>query len=134
MKKILFCSDLSENCNSLSSYLSSWVAGTDIIVDVMHAYDPTDFSVSSINTIDTPTIQEERKIQVNGYLDTFLTCLPEQNRGEKHLVADKSFATAICMTADNIKADMIVSGLREKYTLMDKFMGSTAATLIKMSK
>ena len=131
MKKVLFCTDLSKSCHSLSEYIADWVKGTDVIVDVIHVYDPAVLSLSTVNIMDQPDIKEETQQQMNGYLDSFLESLPKENRGQKHLLADKAFSTTICMTADKINADLIVSGLREKYTMMDKFMGSTAASLIK---
>jgi len=130
MKKILFCSDLSKNCNSLFNYIAEWVNNTDMVVDVIHSYDPDFVNIASIDVTRSPGFNTEMQNKMISNMEAFLEKLPEKNRGECHLETDRNPERAIRQTARNIKADLIVTGLRDKYTLMDKIVGSTAVRLV----
>ena len=130
MKKILFCTDLSKSCNSLCKYIRDWVDQTDIVVDIIHSYDPDLVNIAAIDMPKLAAHQEKMKGEMIANMETFLTNLPENNRGKYHLVEDINRALAIRQTALIVKADLIVTGLRDRYTLLDKLIGSTAAKLV----
>ena len=130
MKKILFCTDLSKSCNSLCKYITDWVDQTNIIVDVIHSYDPDLVNIPEMDMPKLSEFHEEMRSKMISNMEAFLSELPEQNRGKYHLEENVNRAQAIRQVALTIKADLIVTGLRDRYTLMDKLIGSTAAKLV----
>lgn len=130
MKKILFCTDLSQSCQNLCAYVSEWVGGTDIKVDIIHSYDPDLVNISSADMTEFSEFHAERKKEMVSKMKSFLSELPEQNRGKYHLEEDVNRALAIRQMALITKADLIVTGLRDRYTLMDKLIGSTVAKMV----
>ncbi|NND80390.1 MAG: universal stress protein [Maribacter sp.] len=133
MKKILFCTDLSENCKGVVQFISDWISGSNYIVDVAHAYDPNMVTFSSINIIKSEDIQKEMIQKMQDHLKDYLNGLPAENRGNTHLIADSSFSDALIEKAKALEVDLIITGLRQKYTLLDRFFGSTAAHMVSDS-
>lgn len=129
MKKILFCSDLSQSCQSLCAYISEWVTGTDIEVDIIHSYDPDLVNIPAVDIPQFSKFDTARKSEMIGEMEALLSKLPPTNQGQCHLIEDADRALSINQTALQINADLIVTGLRNRYTLMDKLIGSTAAKL-----
>lgn len=133
MEKILFCTDLSDNCKGVLNYISDWVKGKNYIVDVIHAYDPNMVIFSSINIMKTSDIQKEMIQKMHNHLNEYISLLPKANRGKTHLLADSNFSEALIAKSKDLGVDIIVAGLRQKYTLLDRFFGSTTARLVEDS-
>jgi len=106
------------------------VSGTDIVVDIIHSYDPDLVNIPAVDMPEFSKFDATRKTEMIAKMEGFLSNLPPSNRGQYHLIEDVDRALSINQTALRINADLIVTGLRNRYTLMDKLIGSTAAKLV----
>ena len=134
MKKILFATNFSDSCENAFKYILDMVKDKDITIDLVHVFQiaPTTLSVIPADTINS--LIENRKELSLEKLSDLAKRIPEQNRGE--LIANYGVypSSEIAENVESRNSDLVVMGLREKYSLLDRMIGTTTAFTIKESK
>ena len=133
MKKILFATNFSDSCTNAFTYLKEMVQQKSVVVDIIHVFQvaPTTLGVVPADTVSI--IIEQRKEVINKRLGDLMEQLPPGQRGSVYAYYDFYTSSAITEIAQQNYSDLILMGLREKYSLIDRMMGTTTAYTIKES-
>lgn len=133
MKKILFATNFSDSCENAFNYLLEMVKDREIVIDLIHVFQiaPTTLSVIPADTIND--LIESRKKLSQEKLEEIATKLPPAQRGELISSYGVYPSSEIAEMAVEKEADMVIMGLREKYSLLDRMIGTTTAFTIKES-
>jgi len=133
MKKILLAVDFSESCTNAIRYVNELVHNKDITVDMVNVYS---VPIPTITTI-TPDIAEsvlrDCKDSSQKILEELMNLIDLKNRGSMHAVYGIYPSSDIIDVARTINADLIVMALRQKYSLIDRFIGTVTANTISKS-
>ena len=127
MKKILFASDFSESCQNALDYVKGLINKSEITIDFMHVYDVSVKTLSALNPVLAEAVITERKQDIKDKLQDQLDQLPEKNRGEIHAIYGLYPSTEIADLANTLKSDLIIMALRQKYSLVDRLIGTVTA-------
>ena len=132
MNKILFATDFSESCNNAMHYLLKLIENSSAVVDIVHVYDIPVTSVSTLPYQAVKGMLDERKQVVVKQLSDIKGSIPSQHQGETHAIYGIYPSSDIAECAAKTNAELVVMGLRQKYSLIDKMIGSiTAHTMHK---
>ncbi len=131
MKKLLFATDFSNSCENALHYIVSLVKGKEIKVDICHVYDIPITDSSYIPYAAVQGMIDIKKDATIKRLKDSLSELPEAQRGEAYPIFGVYPSAEITEKAEEIKADLIVMALRQKYSLMDRMVGSVTAHTIQ---
>ena len=131
MKKILFATDFSESCDSALSNLMQITDGLDVTIDLAHSYHLP--FIRSMRGLEV-SVRQELEITKKHYqekLDFRLEKINSKNRGNAHLVYGLVPSTDVIDTALSISADLIVLSMRDKYSRMNRIIGTVTAHIIQ---
>ncbi len=132
MKKILFATDFSQSCENARNYLMNFVAGTDTKVDMIHIFSIPVSTITGTEHTDIGPVIEAQKKNLKQLLVHELSAFPVENQGDVHLIYGIFPSSDIADKADEVEADLIVTALRQKYSLLDRMIGTvTANTMSK---
>ena len=134
MKKILFATNFSDSCTNALRYIVEMFKDKEVIIDLIHVFQiaPTTLSVIPADTING-LIENRKQLSIEKLTD-LAKSIPGKNRGE--LIANYGVypSSEIAEQAEERNADLVVMGLREKYSLLDRMIGTTTAFTIKESR
>lgn len=133
MKKILFATDFSESADNALKFTSDLIKGKDIIVDMIHVYDIPVTDSSYIPYAAVEGMIEIKKEASTNRLNECLEKINEENRGKGYPVFGVYPSSEIADLAEEIGSHLVVMALREKYSLMDRLIGSVTAHTIQKS-
>lgn len=133
MNKILIALDFSDSCNNAIAYVKNLIQGTSIKVDMVHVYSIPVTSLTSISADAASEIIEGNKTHINNLLDNHMSTLPQHNQGNTYPVYGVYASSDIVDKANEVGADLIVMALRQKYSLIDRFIGTVTAHTISKS-
>jgi len=134
MKKILIAVDFSESCSNAISYIINLINGTSIQVDMVHVYSIPVKLMTTITAHVADDVLSDKKKYVTELLEEHMDLIPEKNRGEIFPIYGMDSSSDIIDLAETSKADLIVMALRQKYSMIDRFIGTvTANTMSKTS-
>lgn len=137
MKTILFPTDFSENALQISDYVGMLATKFNANVVLLHVY-----SVPIITEYQTPynldDFTEEIKEISKKNLEDFADRLTETTGLKRDQILHKIeygfVGDVITETAKNINADMIVMGTKGASNVLDKWLGTTAQTVMKQAE
>lgn len=134
MKRILFAADLCQSCESAFEYLSKMINDTDTIVDLLHSfYLPVSIvAKTEYNEINPVIVSERSNRELK--LKKLLENLPSKNRGDVHVAFGLQPSVEISVHSDKKQYDLIVMALRQKYSLLDRMIGTVTAHTISNNK
>lgn len=131
---ILIATDFSESCEHALDYTKYIFGDQDVNFHLIHIYDfplisSTAGRFESIESI-LPKIEEDKKNKLEEVAKTIQT----QSNVTTKLVYNSLTATAISEYADKHNIDLIVMGMRQKYSMIDRLIGTITANVIKKSE
>lgn len=127
MNKILIALDFSESCDNAISYVKELIKDTSIVVDMIHIYSLPTTTLTNMPVHVAEKVLESSKEHVIQQLNEKMLLLPSKNQGEKFPVYGIYPSSDIVEKAKSIKADLIVMALRQKYSMIDRFIGTVTA-------
>ncbi|MCB0686561.1 MAG: universal stress protein [Saprospiraceae bacterium] len=133
MKKLLLATDFSDACNHALDYSISLVHGSDLKIDLINVYDIPVVVSSSMPSRAIDGIMYEKAKAVESHLQELNEKIPLENRGHFTAIYGSYAATEIAEFVKKKNHDLIVMGLRQKYGLLDKMMGTVTAHTIQLS-
>lgn len=134
MKKVLFCTDFSETSNLAFTYLLDFLNDRKLSIDLVHVFDiPITMSSSQFPRAVEGLITE-RGDALRQKLTSWRDRIPDEQTGELHVIYGVYPSTEIVELATRIKTDLIVMGLRQKYSMVDRLIGTVTANTISKSK
>lgn len=134
MKKILLAVDFSESCENALSYIKKLIKEKDVSVDLIHIYGLPIRTLTSMTFDLTENLIEENKRSVERLLKEQSELIPVNNRGDIHPVYGVYASSEIISKAEEVGADLIVMALRQKYSMIDRFIGTVTANTMSKSK
>ncbi len=133
MKRILFATDFSEACSNAFTYLKNFIQDSSVKIDFVHVYDiPVNVSASIPHQAIQGMLEAKDEAAVNRMNQLRLT-LPEHQRGKMAPIQGEYPSADITETAIRLHSDLIVMGMKKKYDLIDKMVGSTTIHTIDKS-
>jgi len=133
VQKIVLATDFSESCENALSYIKQMIQGTDVKVELVHVYDIPITTVSYATPQIAKQLLKDKKAQIIEELQTLSNLLPEANQGEVQAIYGVYPSSDIAYYASSIEADLIVMALRQKYSFIDRMMGTVTAHTIEKS-
>ena len=133
MKRILFATDFSDSCQNALKYVTQMVRGHDTKVDIIHVFDIPVSILSSVSYQSGLSMVSEKNKTCIQRLKEQLEFLDENNRGIIYCINGMYPSAEIAEIAEREEIDVIVMALRQKYSLIDKMIGSTTAHTIQKS-
>jgi len=133
MEKILIAIDFSESCTNAISFVNGLIKGSSIQVDMVHVYSVPVASLTSMSTKVAEELIEGNKKHIKELMLEQMQLVPLDNRGELHPVYGIYASSDIVDVANSVKADLIVMALRQKYSMIDRLMGTVTAHTISKS-
>jgi nucleotide-binding universal stress UspA family protein len=131
---ILIATDFSESCEHALDYTKYIFGEHDVNFHLIHIYDfPLISSAAgrfdSIESI-LPKIEEDKKNKLEEAAETIKT----KSSVATKLIYNSLTATTISEYADKQNIDLIVMGMRQKYSMIDRLIGTITANVIKKSE
>ena len=134
MKKILFSTDFSETSKIAFKYIIDFLAGRTLTIELVHVFDiPITMSSSQFPRAVEGLITE-RGDALREKLSGWRDMIPDTQSGNIHLIYGVYPSTEIVELADKMDVDLIVMGLRQKYSMVDRLIGTVTANTISKSK
>ncbi len=133
MKHILFATDFSETSSQALDYLLAFVQERELRIDLVHVFDiPISMSSSQFPRAVEGLITE-RGDAVRDDMLQLRDRIPDSQRGEIHVIYGVFPSNEIVELADRLSVDLLVMGMREKYSLFDRVIGTVTAQTISKS-
>lgn len=133
MKRILLATDFSDACDNALEYALGLVKNTEIKIDLINVYDIPVMVTSSMPSRAIDGIMYEKAKAVESHLLELQQDLPAKNRGYFKAIYGPYAATEISEFAKKEGHDMIVMGMKQKYSLIDRMMGTITAQTIQLA-
>ena len=133
MKRILFASDLSDSGMNALQYTLALTKDTSITIDLVHAFDIPVIVASSLPQAAISTMIDERAQLMTENLRELQKSIPDKQKGRLDAIYGPYPASEIVHTASENGVDMIVMALRQKYSFIDRLMGTVTAQTIALS-
>lgn len=133
MKRILLATDFSDACDNALKYAMELVKNTGIKIDLINVYDIPVVVTSNMPTRAIDGIIYEKAKATESHLLELQQEIPTANRGYFKAIYGPYPATEIAEFSKKEGHDMIVMGLKQKYGLFDRMMGTVTAHTIQLS-
>lgn len=133
MKKILFATDFSQPCDNAFDYVKALIKDKNVQLDITHVYDVPVSDSSSFPAGAVQGLIDIKKEATVKRLKDLIVTVDEVNRGEIYPVFGVYPSLDIAELADKVDADLIVVALAQKYSLIEKMVGSVTAHTIHKS-
>ncbi len=134
MKKILLANDFTDSCSNALQYATALIAGKDIQIDQVHVFDIPVIMTSSMPHRAVTGLISERQDLVAAQLEEWSDRIPQENRGNNHSIFGPYPAAEIADLANNGSYDMVIMALRQKYSMLDRMIGSVTAQALQLSQ
>jgi len=132
--KILIAVDFSESCQNAVKYISDLVTGTDIRVSLIHVFSLSLTEYSSYLPSDkNDLIHKRMEKHVESLTALRDNGLPESNRGEIYARYGVYPTNETISKAAANNYDLIVTAMRQKYSLIDRLIGTVTASIFSNS-
>ncbi len=134
MKRILFATNFSDSCSNAFQYVKEMIGKETVKVDLVHIYQvaPTTLGIIPVDALNS-MILEKRENVYNQLIELRNELVPDQ-RGDVFPVYGVYPSSDIAELAENQEVDFIVMALRQKYSLIDRMIGTITAYTIKLAK
>ena len=133
MKRILFATDFSEACDHAYSYLQKLIHSTSIIVDFVHVYDiPIAVSASIPSQAIKGMLAAKEEAAVRRLQFIRYKLHPSQ-QGKLSPLQGEYPSAEIPALAKHLGDDLIVMGMKKKYSFVDRMIGSVTLHTIDKS-
>lgn len=133
MKKILFAADFSDSCISAFNYVLNMTKGKNIIIDIINVYSVSVKMISGLPSARASTHILYEKIESENHLKEMMEKVPLRQRGEYYATYGIYPSSEIAEKASKCNADLVVMALRQKYSMLDRFIGTITAHTISKS-
>jgi nucleotide-binding universal stress UspA family protein len=133
MKRILLATDFSDACDNALQYALDLTKKSEIKVDLINVYDIPVVVTSSMPSRAIDGIMFEKAKVVESHLLELQQKIPLANRGYFKAIYGPYAATEITEFAKKEGHDMIVMGMKQKYGLLDRMMGTVTAHTIQLA-
>lgn len=130
MKKILLATDFSESCKNALDFTLNIFRNENILIDLVHVYSIPIGTIALISENDSTKLIEDKKNSVNKLLQEIMDEIPEKQRGETHATFGIYPSSDIIELSEKINSSLIVVALRQKYSMIDRFIGTITANTI----
>lgn len=135
MKKLLFATDFSDTSQDALNYLIAFVADLDVQIDLMHVFDIPLTMTGGQNPRSIKEIISNKKARLEKEAQEVFKHIPVDQQGECHVIYGVYPSSEIRDLSRVLKSDLVVMGLRQKYSLIDRLMGTvTAHTIDKIEQ
>lgn len=133
MTKILVATDFSESCTHALEYTKKIFVDKQVEIHLIHVYDmPLIFTGAGgiePNAFILPKIEKDKEEELAKVFNT----IPVSQRGDAVLKYNALTATEIYDYSVKMDADIIIMGMRQKYSLIDRLIGTISSNVIKKS-
>jgi len=131
---ILIATDFSESCEHALDYTKYIFGDQKVKFHLIHIYDfpliaSTAGRFESIESI-LPKIEKDKQRR----LEEIAKSIPSHTKVTTELVYNSMTATSISEYANKNNIDLIVMGMRQKYSMIDRLIGTITANVIKKSE
>jgi nucleotide-binding universal stress UspA family protein len=133
MKKILLATDFSDACDNALKYSLDLLKNMDTKIDLLNVYDIPVVVSSSMPSRAIDGIMKEKAKAVESHLLELQEGIPSSHRGIFKAIYGPYPATEIAEFAKSEGHDMIVMGMKQKYGLLDRMMGTVTAHTIQLA-
>ncbi|MCB0668544.1 MAG: universal stress protein [Saprospiraceae bacterium] len=133
MKRIVIATDFSDACDNALKYATDLVKGTEIKIDLLNVYDIPIVVTSNMPTRAVDGIIYEKAKATESHLLELQQDIPVANRGYFKAIYGPYPATEIAEFSKKEGHDMIIMGMKQKYGLLDRMMGTVTAHTIQLS-
>lgn len=134
MKRILFATDFSDSCNNAFEYLRSLISDNEVKVDMIHVYTIPVNIATGVPHAAIKGMLDEKKASSIRRMSEQRDLLHEHQKGKMYPIYGIYPSTEIAEVATYSKADLIVTALRQKYSLMDRMIGTVTGHTIQKSE
>ena len=133
MKRLLFATDFSESCINAFAYVKDLIGLDPIVVDIIHVYDiPVKIATGVPHSAIAGMLDEKKKAAIRR-MQELRVQLKKSQQGKMYPIYGVYPSTEIAEAAKESRADLIVTALRQKYSLIDRMMGTVTAHTIQKS-
>ena len=133
MKKILLATDFSDSCDNALTYAMALLQKTQIKIDLLNVYDIPVVVSSSMPSRAIDGIMTEKAKVVESHLLELQQNISSPHRGIFKVIYGPYPATEIAEFAKSEGHDMIVMGMKQKYSLLERMMGTVTAQTIQLA-
>ncbi len=134
MKKILFATDFSDSGHNALQYAIELTKGSNLKIDLIHVFDIPVIVASNLPQGAISNMIHERKKSSEESLRDLQENIPISQRGQLHAIYGPYPASEISHVAKETHSDLIVMALRQKYSFIDRLMGTVTAQTIALSE
>ena len=134
MNKVLFATDFSDSCDNALHYAIALLKTTGLKLDLVHVFDISVVITASISTRAFTDILHSRTRSVEGHLEETQKMIPQKNRGSTKAIYGPYTANEIAEYAHDNSYDLIIMALRQKYSLVDRIIGTVTSQTIHLSR
>ncbi|NND33859.1 MAG: universal stress protein [Saprospiraceae bacterium] len=134
MKKILLATDFSDSCHNALKYALALIKKTDLKFDLVHVFDISVVVASNIPTRAFSDMLDSRTRAVEAHLEEIHLKIPTRHRGSTKAIYGPYTANEIAEYAKSKSYDLIIMALRQKYSLMDRIIGTVTSQTVHLSK
>jgi nucleotide-binding universal stress UspA family protein len=131
MKKILFATDFSDSSQNALDYLKEMTKGKETKISLIHVFDLPVAVLSTISYRAAEGLFFEKSNACSMRLQEIRAQLNKDTQGELFCIQGAYPSTEIAEIADTYKFDLVVLALRQKYSLIDRMIGTTTAHTIQ---
>ena len=133
MKRILFATDFSDSCDNTFEYLKSLIGDHEVIVDLIHVYTiPVNIATGVPHAAIKGMLDEKKNASIRR-MSELRDQLNELQKGKIYPIYGVYPSSEIAEVAKHADADLIVTALRQKYSLMERMIGTVTAHTIQKS-
>lgn len=134
MKKILFATDFSDSCQNALDYVVQMIGGKESKISLIHVFDLPVAVLSTISYHAAEGLFHEKSNACSKRLQEIQAQLDPNIQGELFCIQGAYPSAEIAEIADTYEYDLIVMALRQKYSLIDRMIGTTTAHTIQIAK
>jgi len=133
MKKILLATDFSDSCDNALTYAIALIKNTDLTLDLVHVFDISVIVAGNIPSRAFSDMLASRTRAVEGQLEEISNLIPAKHRGSIKAIYGPYAANEISEYAKENSYDLIIMALRQKYSLMDRIIGTVTSQTVHLS-
>lgn len=131
MANLLFATDFSESSQNAFRFVKNMVKKYPMKVNFIHVFDIPIPTTTTLATNAVAGMIQEREEAVRKNLTSMRDELAEENRGEINAIYGTYPSTEIAEKAAETGAMLIVMALRQRYTFLERLIGTTTAHTIQ---
>ncbi|HLT94996.1 MAG TPA: universal stress protein [Membranihabitans sp.] len=133
MANLLYATDFSESSQNAFRFVKSMVQKYPMKVNFIHIFDIPIPTTTTLATNAVAGMIKEREDAIRKNLEDLRDELPEANRGEIFAIYGTYPSTEIAEKATETDSMLIVMALRQRYSFLERLIGTTTAHTIQKS-